>query len=206
VPPVEVTLRLAGRDEEVEGLSVAIDHIGPWTVADVLELPEDRAMRYELLGESLVMSPAPGIRHQRASLRLAMILHAAARAAKAPVEVLEAINVILPSGLVVPDLVATDAGATAEDGVSVDAEGVQLVVELVSPGNRTVDRKFKPMLYAEAAIPHFWRLEFDPAPMLAVYELEDGRYVERTTALAGATTHLDAPFPVAIDPAALSRQ
>ncbi|MET8974371.1 Uma2 family endonuclease [Streptomyces sp. NPDC004539] len=187
-------------------MSIAIDHTGPWTVADVLALPEDRTVRYELLGESLVVSPAPGIRHQRASLRLAMILHAAAQAAKAPVEVLEAINVILPSGLVVPDLVVADAGATVEDSVSVNAEGVQLVIELVSPGNRMVDRKFKPMLYAEAAIPHFWRLEFDPAPMLVVHELEGGRYVERTTALAGATTCLDTPFPIEIDPATLSRQ
>lgn len=187
-------------------MSVAFDHTGPWTVADVLALPEDRTTRYELLGESLVMSPAPGIRHQRASLRLAMILHTAAEAAKAPVEVLEAINVVLPSGLVVPDLVVTDAGATAEDAVSVDADAVQLVVELVSPGNRTVDRKFKPMLYAEAAIPHFWRLEFDPAPMLVVHEWEAGRYVERRTALAGVTTHLDVPFPIALDPAELSRQ
>jgi hypothetical protein len=83
---------------------------------------------------------------------------------------------------------------------------VRLVVELVSPGNRMVDRKFKPMLYAEAAIPHFWRLEFDPAPMLVGYELEGGRYVERSTALAGATTRLDAPFPVEVDPAGLVRQ
>ncbi|MEU0741944.1 Uma2 family endonuclease [Streptomyces sp. NPDC006134] len=187
-------------------MGIAVDHTGPWTVADVLALPEDRTTRYELLGESLVMSPAPGIRHQRVSLRLAMILHAEAQAAKAPVEVLEAVNVILPSGLVVPDLVVTDAGATAEDGAGVDADGVRLVVELVSPGNRMVDRKFKPMLYAEAAIPHFWRLEFDPAPMLVVYELESGRYVERTTALAGTTTDLDDPFPITLDPAGLTRQ
>lgn len=98
------------------------------------------------------------------------------------------------------------AGATAEDGVSDDADGVQLVVELVSPGNRTLDRKFKPMLYAEAAIPHFWRLEFEPAPMLVVYDLQDGRYVERTAALAGAITRLESPFPVELDPAELSRR
>ncbi|WP_234434259.1 Uma2 family endonuclease [Streptomyces sp. NRRL F-5126] len=99
-----------------------------------------------------------------------------------------------------------DADAAAEDSVSVDAEDVRLVVELVSPGNSTMDRKLKPMLYAEAAIPHFWRLEFDPAPMLVVYELRGGRYVERTTALSGATTRLDTPFPVDIDPAGLARQ
>ncbi|MEV6163783.1 Uma2 family endonuclease [Streptomyces sp. NPDC052052] len=181
-------------------------HVGPWTVADVLALPEDRTTRYELLGESLVLSPVPGIRHQRASFRLAMTLHAAAQAAETPVEVLEAINVVLPSGLVVPDLVVTDSGATAEDDISVDAENVQLVVELVSPRNRVVGCTFKPMLYAEAAIPHFWRLEFDPAPMLVVHELQAGCYVERTTALSGTTTHLDVPFPLDIDPANLPRQ
>ncbi|MFB4297751.1 Uma2 family endonuclease [Actinomadura sp. NTSP31] len=187
-------------------MSIATDHTGPWTVADVLALPEDRTTRYELLGESLVMSPAPGVRHQRASFRLHVALDAAARAVGAPMEILEGVNVVLPSGLVVPDLVVADAGATADDPVKVDIDAVQLVVELVSPGNRTMDRKVKPMLYAEAAVPHFWRLEFDPAPMLVVYELDGGRYVERTTALAGATTHLDAPFPMAIDPAGLSRQ
>lgn len=121
-------------------------------------------------------------------------------------EILEGVNVVLPSGLVAPDLVVADAGATADDPATVDIDAVQLVVELVSPGNRTMDRKIKPLLYAEAAVPHFWRLEFDPAPMLAVYELEGGRYAERTTALAGATTRLDTPFPIEIDPATLSRQ
>lgn len=29
-------------------MSLATDHIGPWTVADVLALPEDRSVRYEL--------------------------------------------------------------------------------------------------------------------------------------------------------------
>jgi Uma2 family endonuclease len=202
----QATLGVPLELEEAEGMSVATDHTGPWTVADVLALPEDRTTRYELLGESLVMSPAPGIRHQRASFRLHVLLDAAARAADAPVEVLEAINVTLPSGLVVPDLVVTDAGATAEDAVSVDADAVQLVVELVSPGNKTMDRKFKPLLYAEAAIPHFWRLEFDPAPRLVVSELHAGRYVETTTVLAGATTRISAPFSVDIDPAGLTRQ
>ncbi|WP_229889025.1 hypothetical protein [Streptomyces mirabilis] len=69
-----------------------------------------------------------------------------------------------------------------------------------------MDRKFKPLLYAEAAIPHFWRLEFDPAPRLIVSELHAGRYVETTTAFAGATTRINAPFAVDIDPAGLTRQ
>lgn len=74
------------------------------------------------------------------------------------------------------------------------------------PSSGSSNRKFKPMLYAEAAIPHFWRLELDPAPMLVVYDLQGGRYVERTTALPGTTTRLETPFSVEIDPAGLSRQ
>ncbi|MFD8079130.1 Uma2 family endonuclease [Streptomyces sp. NPDC059718] len=188
-------------------MSVAtIDHTGPWTVADVLALPEDRRVRYELLGESLVMSPAPGLRHQRVSFRLHTALEAAARAAGAKVEVLEAINVVLPSGLVVPDIVVADAAATATDGVSIDAEAVLLVVELVSPGNKTMDRRLKPLLYAEAGIPSYWRVELDPAPQLVITEFEGGRYVERATALPGAVTRTESPFPFEIDPAGLARQ
>ncbi|WP_329401803.1 Uma2 family endonuclease [Streptomyces melanogenes] len=189
-------------------MSVAsfMDHDGLWTVADVLALPENRKVRFELVGESLVMSPAPGLRHQRASFRLHVALEAAARAAQAPVEVFEAINVTLPSGLVVPDIVVADVGATVEDQVSIDAEAVQLVIELVSPGNKTMDRKLKPLLYAEAAIPHYWRLEFDPAPRLIVSELDDGRYVETTIALPGVVTRIEAPFLCEIDPGGLARQ
>ncbi|MDQ0774719.1 Uma2 family endonuclease [Streptomyces aurantiacus] len=188
-------------------MSVAsIDHTGPWTVADVLALPEDRRYRYELYGESLIMSPAPGVRHQRASHRLHVAIDAAAEAAGVSVEVLEAVNVITPSGLFVPDLVVVDAGATADDPVSIDAEAVLLAVELVSPGNAPMDRKLKPLAYAEAHIPHFWRVEFDPSPRIVMGMLDRGRYVEQADAIAGAVTTVDEPFPFAIDPAQLARR
>ncbi|WP_405551045.1 Uma2 family endonuclease (plasmid) [Streptomyces globisporus] len=111
---------------------------------------------------------------------------------------------LLPSGLVVPGLVVTDAGAAVEDTVGIDADAVQPVVGLVSPGNRTMDRKVKPLLYAEAAVPYFWRLEFGPAPGLVTSTLESGRYVETTAALAGTTTRIGAPFPSASAPPASS--
>ena len=188
-------------------MSVAMaDHIGPWTAADVLALPEDRRHRYELLGESLIMTPAPGLRHQRASYRLHVALDSAARDAGAPVEVLEAVNVITSNGLFVPDIVVADAGATATDGVSIDAEAVQLIVELVSPGNAEMDRTVKPQLYARAGISHFWRVEFAPAPRIIVMALRGGRYVEQATALPGVVTKVDEPFPFSIDPAGVATQ
>lgn len=112
----------------------------------------------------------------------------------------------LPPGLVVPDIVVADVGATAEDAVSIEAEAVLLVVELVSPGNATMDRRFKPLLYAEAGIPAYWRLDSDPAPMLVISQLESGRYLERATALSGAVTRVETPLPFEIDPAGLARQ
>jgi Uma2 family endonuclease len=186
-------------------MSVAIEvgHAGPWTIADVLALPEDRRFRYELIGDALLMSPAPGMRHQRTSYRLHVALERAAQAAGAAVQILEAVNVTLPSGLTVPDLVVADAAAP--DAVGLDAEAVQLVVELTSPGNAPMDRRFKPLLYAEAGIPAFWRVEFEPAPRLVAYELHGGRYEEVVTVMAGATQVLAAPFPVEIDPAGLMR-
>ncbi|MFD5574907.1 hypothetical protein [Streptomyces cadmiisoli] len=69
-----------------------------------------------------------------------------------------------------------------------------------------MDRKLKPLLYAEAAILDVWRLEFEPTPRLIVSELDSGRYVETATALAGAITYIEAPFPVSIDPADLILQ
>ncbi|WP_253914624.1 Uma2 family endonuclease [Streptomyces mayonensis] len=147
-----------------------------------------------------------GVRHRRAAFRLHAALDAAARAAGAPVEVLGDVNIVLPSRLVVPDLVVADAHAASEDPATIDVEAVRLVVELAAPGDRTVERKGSRALYAEAAVPHFWCLKTESAPTLTVYELKGDQYVERSVASAGATAHLDAPFPLSVDPLGLVRQ
>ncbi|GAA2912337.1 hypothetical protein GCM10020221_05060 [Streptomyces thioluteus] len=183
-------------------------HYGPWTMEAVLALGEDHGQRRELVGEALLLSPAPGTKHQRASSRLGNLLDAAAEAAEAPVEVLGAVNVVLPDGLFIPDIAVVDAAAAAEDPVTCDAEAVLLVVEIVSPSSsgRRTDRLLKPPYYAEAGIEHLWRLELEPVPALIISRLREGRYEERTVAEAGRTTLVEEPFPVKIDPGALVRQ
>jgi len=94
-------------------MSVALtEHTGPWTADDVEALPDagDHA-RFEVYeGGVLVVSPAPGVGHQRASCRLHRALAQAAIAAGADVEVLEAVNVALPGGkLLVPDVMVVAA-------------------------------------------------------------------------------------------------
>jgi hypothetical protein len=112
----------------------------------------------------------------------------------------------MPSGLLVPDIAVVDAQAAAEDPVSIDADAVLLVVELVSPGNKRMDRRIKPGLYAEAHIPSYWRVEFEPAPSLVVSELDGIKYHETLTLVSGATDIIALPFPVRVDPGALGRR
>ena len=187
-------------------MSVAYDqHQGPWTIDDVLALPEDTRQRIELVGGALVMSPSPGVPHQLASSNLHAVLRQAARAAGAPVAVLEAINVVGPDGLLIPDLAVVDLDAARQAKATVSAHDVLLVVEIASPSTRVNDVKVKPLLYAEAGIPAYWRLELEPRPRLTVTELENGSYVERVTLLGGSVVRLSAPFPVDLDPAELTQ-
>ncbi|QKW19638.1 Uma2 family endonuclease [Kitasatospora sp. NA04385] len=188
-------------------MSVAVsDHLGPWTVDDVLALPEDTRHRIELLGGALLMSPNPGVPHQRASLRLAVLLGTAIVATGAPFEVLEAVNVLVPDGLLIPDLVIADAAAAAEAGSTLHADDVVVAVEIASPSTEVIDRRTKPGLYAAAGIPHYWRLELAPAPRLHLGRLtaDGGGYLDRTVG-PGESTALTDPFPFDLDPAALRR-
>ncbi|MGW3091588.1 Uma2 family endonuclease [Streptomyces sp. NPDC001108] len=185
-------------------MSVA-HHIGPWTLDDVLALPEDTTQRVELVGGQLMMSPAPGLPHQRASHRLHVLLEQAAEAASADVEVFEGINVMVPDGLLIPDLAIIDTAA-ANETTAVHAQDVLLVVEIASPSTRVTDRKLKPALYAAAGIPHYWRLELEPAPRLLAGRLRHGGYFEEAPLLPGVVAHLDDPFPITLDPGSLVRR
>lgn len=187
-------------------MSVAYSHAGPWTLDDVLALPEDTTQRVELVGGQLMMSPAPGLPHQRASHRLHNLLEQAAETAGADVEIFEGINVIVPDGLLIPDLAIIDAAAAEESGVAVPAHDVLAVVEIASPSTRVTDRKLKPALYAAAGIAHYWRIELEPAPRLLIGRLQNGSYVDQPPLLAGAVAHVDEPFPIAFDPGSLTRR
>ncbi|MFJ5220501.1 Uma2 family endonuclease [Streptomyces sp. NPDC088354] len=172
---------------------------------DVLALPEDTHNRIELVGGALLMRPNPGVPHQRASLRLAMLLMDAADSAQAPVEVLEAVNVVVPDGLLIPDIAVINADAASAAGLTIDAHDVLIAIEIASPSTRVTDRKMKAALYAAAGIAHCWRLELEPAPRLYLGHLENGGYVDRLVQ-AGETTAVTEPFPLDIDPARLVRR
>src|SRR5213592_1398180 len=88
-------------------MNLVTAHPTEWTVDELYELPED-GMRHELLDATLLVSPPPGVWHQLAARRL---VQAIAAAAPADIEVLEAVGVVVPSGLLVPDVVVARAAA-----------------------------------------------------------------------------------------------
>lgn len=176
-------------------------HTGPWTIEAVEALPED-GYHYEILTPGvLTVSPAPGTRHQRASIRLATIL---APACPADLEVIQTINIEFPGGLLCePDIAIVETAFADTEPIRYPPERVRAVVEIVSPGSHPQDRIIKPRLYADAGIPVYWRLELDKAPRLIVSELRRGRYVQVVTAAAGTRAAIDQPYPVELDPADL---
>lgn len=66
-----------------------------------------------------------------------------------------------------PDIIVVAAEAVDLDANSYAPADVLLAIEVVSPNTRTADRKHKPSEYAEAGIPHYWRVE--PLPQVTVY-------------------------------------
>ncbi|MCC5031923.1 Uma2 family endonuclease [Streptomyces sp. WAC 00631] len=180
------------------------DHAGPWTVEEVLALPEHPVRaRYELVDGVLMMSPAPGLAHQIASRCLARRIDDAIAAAGAPFLLVEASIVIGESRLFIPDIVVVDRSAVRRDTVAVPLEAVLLLAEIVSPHSRAADRILKPVLYAQAEVPAYWRIGLEPEPAVLVHELSGDTYreVQRVTGKQGV--EVAGAFPVDLDVAAL---
>jgi len=170
-------------------------HDGEWTFDEVLELPEDRGCRVELVDGALVVGPAPSWRHQR-------VLQALQRglwdAVGADAELLPGINVRLnDSRLLIPDLaVVTCRG---EDRVYGAAADVLLAVEIESPSSKVHDRLLKRELYAEARVPYYLLVNPAAEPVEAIlFELRDGGYHEAVRGMDGTLT-LDRPFTATVD-------
>jgi Uma2 family endonuclease len=168
---------------------------------DLAAFPED-GHRYEIVDGSLYVSPPPSIRHQLVSGRLSQLLRAAATA---EYEVLDTVGVRVEAGLLVPDLVIADAEAAFQGGAAFAAASIAVAVEIVSPSSVTMDKLAKPVLYAAARIPGYWRVEPDRAGgvLITAYELAGGAYRQVGEAAGDSELVVERPFPVVIRPSAL---
>ncbi|WP_063798525.1 Uma2 family endonuclease [Nocardia sp. NRRL S-836] len=168
-------------------------HVGPWTLDDVLSLPEDGSQRVELVDGMLLVSPLGSYRHQQLVFDIAASLRAACPDHfEATIE----LNVLLSSGrLVIPDFTVVKP---REAGVMFPVSDVVLVGEVLSPSTRLNDEGLKRALYAKAGIPYY--LMVDPAGAVVeatLLERQGTEYVEIARSRNGQL-ELTKPFPVTI--------
>ena len=76
-----------------------------------------------------------------------------------------------------------------------------LTVEVVSSSSRKTDRFFKPVEYAAAGVPAYWRVETEPEVVVHVFRLVGDRY-EQVQEVRGVES-VEVPFPMLLDVPAL---
>ncbi len=171
------------------------DHIdGEWTVDDLETLPDD-GLRYELLDGTLIVSPAPVPRHQRALLRLAILL---TNSCLADHEVFIAPLDWQPDRRtsLEPDLLVVRKDRIGEKNIP---ETPAIVIEVLSPGTARIDKMLKFSRYQEGGIEQYWIV--DPRrPSIEVYQLTDGAYQLLTTGSGSAAVPVAGPLTVTVVP------
>ncbi len=174
--------------------SVGIPHGRPFTVDDLEAMPDD-GNRYELIDGTLVVSPAPGRRHQRVMFKLAIVLE---ENCPAGLEVLPAPFAVRvsPSTELQPDILV----AREEDLTDKLLPGPPtLAVEVLSPSGVINDLNNKKAAYERMGVPSYWVV--DPQqPSIIVFELVDGKYDQVAEVKDGDTLEVSRPFPVRVTP------
>jgi len=109
-----------------------------------------------------------------------------------------------PDSLVIP--VEADLGP---DQTWLKPDDVLLAVEVVSPDSRERDREVKPRKYAQAGVPHFWRVEKDDDkgfPVVYVCELDPATKSYGLTGIFHDRLKVTVPFEIEIDLTAINRR
>jgi len=171
----------------------------PLTRADLEQTPDD-GHRYELIDGTLLVSPAPSVRHQQVVGALYLVLSAACP--DELVVMLAPLAVALADDTEVrPDLLVAPRAQFTER----DLPGPPLLaVEVLSPSTRRIDLLLKRDRLQAAGVPSYWLVDPDE-PSLSVLELVGGLYREAAVVASGQSWTARAPFPVTITPDRLLR-
>jgi Uma2 family endonuclease len=183
-----------------------------WTADDLDSLPShgpngepDFFKHVELIDGALIfMSPQRRF-HERVISALRTLLNA-----QGPADLVAVTQMDVKLGKRMrpcPDvLVVTEIAADDQDRTYYLPDEVRLVIEVVSPESEDRDRLTKPQRYAQARIPHFWRVEEnDGKPVVYVYELDPASNAYAITGIHHSRLALSVPFPLDIDLANLPR-
>ena len=164
------------------------------TYQDLVRFPDD-GQRHEIIDGEHYLTPSPNTRHQDLSLRLILALgnhiaaHPGGRLFHAPYDC-----VFSDFDVVEPDLLwiaADQLGIVTKKHV----RGVPaLVIEIMSPGTRHRDRRFKRDLYAKAGVREYWMVDPKASGIWVFRRGETGDFPLVTTLYAAAVDTLTTPL------------
>lgn len=138
-----------------------------WTPADVRELIDEARPwpRYELIGGELLVTPAPGMRHQTIVTELLRLVADYVEIERVGVALVSPADLELtPGSIAQPDVFVLPTGVPVADEPTDGWENVQallLAIEVISPGSIRTDRVTKRDYYLDAGVPEYWIVDFD---------------------------------------------
>lgn len=145
------------------------------TYEDYAAMPDD-GRRYQLIEGEIEVTPAPSSPHQRVSRNIELILGQHVKKRKLGATYYAPFDAILSKNTVVqPDILFVSRERlklVSERGIE---GGPDLIVEILSPKTRRVDRVSKMRVYAKAGVREYWLV--DPRIKTAeVFSLEKGKW------------------------------
>ena len=132
-----------------------------WTREEVLALPDD-GNRYELVDGELLVSPSPTWTHQRAVLKLCLILAPFVEEHRIGTTLMAPADLNLQSGqLVQPDIFVVSFVGGKEPLEWSDFPVPLLVVEVLSPSTARYDRITKRRRFQRSRVNEYWIVDAD---------------------------------------------
>ena len=154
-------------------MSVYVDGKTKLTYEEYRHLPDD-GRRHEIIDGEHYVSPSPNTNHQSVSRHIQFALYekielpGRGQVFDAPMD-LE----LAPTDVVQPDLIVVLA---ENDQIILPSRlrGVpDLVVEILSPSTRDIDRTLKRSLYEARSIPEYWLVDVDERTVTRYRRIED---------------------------------
>ncbi|MGW2588917.1 Uma2 family endonuclease [Streptomyces sp. NPDC001515] len=186
------------REPAPPGPRWAVPPVGGWTADDLDTLP-NLPPHTELIDSSLVFACRQNVFHSRAvSFFSRHLLSSAPPSLDAVARFTIDID---RSNRPEPDVIVVRGDAVESlRQTRFPASSVVLAVEVVSDDSVTRDRETKPVKYARAKIPHYWRVEDQGGrTVVYVFELEPVTGAYTSTGIFHDHMKVSVPFPVDLD-------
>jgi Uma2 family endonuclease len=160
-----------------------------WTTAEVRALMDESRPwpRYELIGGELLVTPAPGVRHQLAVGELFRLIADYADREQLGVTLTSPADIeLVPGSITQPDVFVVPRAVLPDEDVTPawpQVTALLLAVEVISPSSVRSDRVEKRDYYLDAGVAEYWIVDLDasfierwtprrPTPQVEAIQLE----------------------------------